>query len=99
MIIVDYRPGMVGLTGIYVYETTETTETAGVKMYQLSNDWNKFKDALTDLCYAEDNFDVVFYGNTNTIPYTEDELKQEFKDFEHKKYANAANLNIRIEVR
>lgn len=98
MIIVDYRPGMIGLTGISVYETTETTETAGVKMYQLSNDWNKFKDALTDLCYAEDSFDVVFYGNTNTIPYTEDELKQEFKDFEHKKYANAANLNIRIEL-
>ena len=95
MIIVDYRPGMVGLTGISVYETTET---AGVKMYQLSNDWNKFKDALTDLCYAGDNFDVVFYGNTNTIPYTEDELKQEFKDFEHKKSANAANLNVRIEL-
>lgn len=94
MIIVDYRPGMVGLTGILVYEA----ETAGVKMYQLSNDWNKFKDGLTDLCYAENNFDVVFYGNANTIPYTEDELKQEFKDFEHKKYANAANLNIRIEV-
>lgn len=95
MIIVDYRPGMIGLTGISVYETTGT---AGVKMYQLSNDWNKFKDALTDLCYAGDNFDVVFYGNTNTIPYTEDELKQEFKDFEHKKYTNAANLNIRIEL-
>lgn len=95
MIIVDYRPGMIGLTGIPVYETTETT---GVKMYQLSNDWNKFKDALTDLCYAENNFDVVFYSNTNTIPYTEDELKQEFKDLEHKKYANAANLNIRIEL-
>lgn len=94
MIIVDYRPGMVGLTGILVYEA----ETAGVKMYQLSNDWNKFKDGLTDLCYAENNFDVIFYGNANTIPYTEDELKQEFKDFEHKKYANAANLNIRIEV-
>ena len=46
MIIVDYRPGMVGLTGISVYETTETT---GVKMYQLSNEWDKFKDALTDL--------------------------------------------------
>ena len=69
MIIVDYRPGMVGLTGISVYETTET---AGVKMYQLSNDWNKFKDALTDLCYAGDNFDVVFYGNTNTKPDTKD---------------------------
>ena len=95
MIIVDYRPGMVGLTGISVYETTET---AGVKMYQLSNDWKKFNDALTDLCYAGDNFDVVFYGNTNTIPYTEDELKQEFKDFEHKKYSNAANLNVRIEL-
>lgn len=95
MIIVDYRPGMVGLTGIPVYETNGI---AGVKMYQLSNDWNKFKDALTDLCYAEDNFNVVFYGNTNTIPYTEDELKQEFKDFEHKKYTNAANLNIRIEL-
>lgn len=95
MIIVDYRPGMVGLTGISVYETTET---AGVKMYQLSNEWDKFKDALTDLCYAEDNFDVVFYGNANTIPYTENELKQEFKDFEHKKYSNAANLNIRIEL-
>lgn len=94
MIIVDYRYGMIGLTGISVYETTET----GVKMYQLSNDWNKFKDALTDLCYADDIFDVVFYGNANTIPYTEDELKQEFKDFEHKKYANAANLNIRIEL-
>lgn len=94
MIIVDYRPGMVGLTGILVYEA----ETAGVKMYQLSNDWNKFKDGLTDLCYAENNFDVIFYGNANTIPYTEDELKQEFKDFEHKKYANTANLNIRIEV-
>lgn len=94
MIIVDYRPGMVGLTGILVYEA----ETAGVKMYQLSNDWNKFKDGLTDLCYAENNFDVIFYGNANTIPYTEDELKQEFKDFEHKKYANAANLNIRIEM-
>lgn len=98
MIIVDYRPGMVGLTGISVYETTETTETAGIKMYQLSNDWNQFKDTLTDLCYAENSFDVVFYGNANTIPYTEDELKQEFKDFEHKKYANAANLNIRIEL-
>ena len=95
MIIVDYRPGMVGLTGISVYEATED---AGVRMYQLSNDWNKFKDALTDLCYAKDTFDVVFYGNSSTIPYTEDELKQEFKDFEHKKYANAANLNIRIEV-
>lgn len=95
MIIVDYRPGMVGLTGISVYETTETT---GVKMYQLSNEWDKFKDALTDLCYAGDNFDVVFYGNANTIPYTEDELKQEFKDFEHKKYSNAANLNVRIEL-
>ena len=95
MIIVDYRPGMVGLTGISVYETTET---AGVKMYQLSNEWDKFKDALTDLCYARDNFDVVFYGNANTIPYTEDELKQEFKDFEHKKYTNAANLNVRIEL-
>ena len=95
MIIVDYRPGMVGLTGISVYETTET---AGVKMYHLSNEWDKFKDALTDLCYAGDNFDVVFYGNANTIPYTEDELKQEFKDFEHKKYVNAANLNIRIEL-
>ena len=95
MIIVDYRPGMVGLTGISVYETTET---AGVKMYQLSNEWDKFKDALTDLCYAGDNFDVVFYGNANTIPYTEDELKQEFKDFEHKKYSNAANLNVRIEL-
>ena len=95
MIIVDYRPGMVGLTGISVYETTET---AGVKMYQLSNDWNKFKDALTDLCYAGDNFDVVFYGNTNTIPYRENELKQEFKVFEHKNYANAANLNVRIEL-
>ena len=95
MIIVDYRPGMVGLTGISVYETTET---AGVKMYQLSNEWDKFKDALTDLCYAGDNFDVVFYGNANTIPYTENELKQEFKDFEHKKYANVANLNIRIEL-
>lgn len=94
MIIVDYRPGMIGLTGISVYEV----EDAGVRMYQLSNDWNKFKDALTDLCYAKDTFDVVFYGNANTIPYTEDELKQEFKDFEHKKYANAANLNIRIEV-
>lgn len=94
MIIVDYRPGMVGLTGIPVYEA----ENAGVRMYQLSNDWNKFKDALTDLCYAKDTFDVVFYGNASTIPYTEDELKQEFKDFEHKKYANAANLNIRIEV-
>ena len=94
MIIVDYRPGMVGLTGISVYEAKD----AGVKMYQLSNDWNKFKDALTDLCYAKDTFDVVFYGNASTIPYTEDELKQEFKDFEHKKYANAANLNIRIEV-
>ena len=95
MIIVDYRPGMVGLTGISVYETTET---AGVKMYQLSNEWDKFKDALTDLCYARDNFDVVFYGNANTIPYTENELKQEFKDFEHKKYTNAANLNVRIEL-
>lgn len=95
MIIVDYRPGMVGLTGISVYETTET---AGVKMYQLSNEWDKFKDALTDLCYAGDNFDVVFYGNANTIPYTENELKQEFKDFEHKKYTNAANLNVRIEL-
>ena len=95
MIIVDYRPGMVGLTGISVYETTET---AGAKMYQLSNEWDKFKDALTDLCYAGDNFDVVFYGNANTIPYTEDELKQEFKDFEHKKYTNAANLNVRIEL-
>ena len=95
MIIVDYRPGMVGLTGISVYETTET---AGAKMYQLSNEWDKFKDALTDLCYAGDNFDVVFYGNANTIPYTEDELKQEFKYFEHKKYANAANLNVRIEL-
>ena len=95
MIIVDYRPGMVGLTGISVYETTET---AGVKMYQLSNEWDKFKDALTDLCYAGDNFDVVFYGNANTIPYTENELKQEFKDFEHQKYANAANLNVRIEL-
>ena len=95
MIIVDYRPGMVGLTGISVYETTET---AGVKMYQLSNEWDKFKDALTDLCYAGDNFDVVFYGNANTIPYTENELKQEFKDFEHKKYANATNLNVRIEL-
>ncbi len=95
MIIVDYRPGMVGLTGISVYEATEDT---GVRMYQLSNDWNKFKDALTDLCYAKEAFDVVFYGNASTIPYTEDELKQEFKDFEHKKYANAANLNIRIEL-
>lgn len=95
MIIVDYRPGMVGLTGISVYETTET---AGAKMYQLSNEWDKFKDALTDLCYAGDNFDVVFYGNANTIPYTENELKQEFKDFEHKKYSNAANLNVRIEL-
>ena len=95
MIIVDYRPGMVGLTGISVYETTET---AGVKMYQLSNEWDKFKDALTDLCYARDNFNVVFYGNANTIPYTENELKQEFKDFEHKKDANAANLNVRIEL-
>ena len=95
MIIVDYRPGMVGLTGISVYETTET---AGVKKYQLSNEWDKFKDALTDLCYAGNNFDVVFYGNANTIPYTENELKQEFKDFEHKKYANAANLNVRIEL-
>ena len=95
MIIVDYRPGMVGLTGISVYETTET---AGVKIYQLSNEWDKFKDALTDLCYAGDNFDVVFYGNANTIPYTENELKQEFKDFEHKKYPNAANLNVRIEL-
>ncbi len=95
MIIVDYRPGMVGLTGIFVYEATEDT---GVRVYQLSNDWNKFKDALTDLCYAKEAFDVVFYGNASTIPYTEDELKQEFKDFEHKKYANAANLNIRIEV-
>lgn len=95
MIIVDYRPGMVGLTGISVYETTET---AGAKMYQLSNEWDKFKDALTDLCYAGNNFDVVFYGNANTIPYTEDELKQEFKDFEHKKYSNAANLNVRIEL-
>ena len=95
MIIVDYRPGMVGLTGISVYETTET---AGAKMYQLSNEWDKFKDALTDLCYARDNFDVVFYGNANTIPYTENELKQEFKDFEHKKYANAAKLNVRIEL-
>lgn len=95
MIIVDYRPGMVGLTGISVYETTET---AGVKMYQLSNEWDKFKDTLTDLCYAGDNFDVVFYGNANTIPYTENELKQEFKDFEHKKYTNAANLNVRIEL-
>lgn len=94
MIIVDYRPGMVGLTGISVYEAEDT----GVKMYQLSNDWDKFKDALTDLCYAKDTFDVVFYGNASTIPYTEDELKQEFKNFEHKKYANAANLNIRIEV-
>lgn len=94
MIIVDYRYGMIGLTGISVYEATET----GVKMYQLSNDWNKFKDALTDLCYADDIFDVVFYGNANTIPYTENELKQEFKDFEHKKYANAANLNVRIEL-
>lgn len=95
MIIIDYRLGMCGLTYIPVYETD------GVKVvntYRLSNDWNKFKDALTDLCYAIDTFDVVFYGNTNTIPYTEDELKQEFKDFEHKKYANAANLNIRIEV-
>ena len=95
MIIIDYRPGMVGLTGISVYETTET---AGVKMYQLSNEWDRFKDALTDLCYAGDNFDVVFYGNANTIPYTENELKQEFKDVEHKKDANAANLNVRIEL-
>ena len=95
MIIVDYRPGMIGLVGISVYETTET---AGVKMYQLSNDWNKFKDALTDLCYAKNSFDVVFYGNANTIPFTEEELKQEFKDFEHKKYANVANLNIHIEL-
>ena len=95
MIIVDYRPGMVGLTGISVYETTETAEA---KMYQLSNEWDKFKDALTDLCYAGNNFDVVFYGNANTIPYTENELKQEFKDFEHKKYTNAANLNVRIEL-
>ena len=94
MIIVDYRCGMIGLTGISVYEITETD----FKRYQLSNDWNKFKDALTDLCYADDIFDVVFYGNANTIPYTEDELKQEFKDFEHKKYANAANLNVRIEL-
>lgn len=94
MIIVDYRYGMIGLAGIFVYETTET----GVKTYQLSNEWDKFKNALTDLCYAENNFDVVFYGNANTIPYTEEELKQEFKDFEHKKYANAANLNIRIEL-
>ena len=95
MIIVDYRPGMGGLTGISVYETTET---AGIKMYQLSNDWNKFKDALTDLCYAGDNFDVVCQGNANTIPYTEDELKQEFKEKKKKKYANAANLNVRIEL-
>lgn len=94
MIIVDYRPGMVGLTGIYAYEAKD----AGIKMYQLPNDWNNFKDALTDLCYARDIFDVVFYGNANTIPYTEDELKQEFKDFEHKKYANAANINVRIEA-
>ena len=95
MIIVDYRPGTIGLTGITVYQATEDVNT---KMYQLSNDWNKFKDALTDLCYAANDFDVAFYGNINTIPYTEDELKQEFKDFEHKKYANAANLNIRIEL-
>ena len=94
MIIVDYRCGMIGLTGISVYEITETD----FKRYQLSNDWNKFKDALTDLCYADDIFDVVFYGNANTIPYTENELKQEFKDFEHKKYANAANLNVRIKL-
>lgn len=95
MIIVDYRPGMIGLAGILVYETTGTT---GVKMYQLPNDWNEFKDVLIDLCYAEDNFDVAFYGNANTIPFTEEELKQEFEDFERKKYANAANLNIHIEL-
>ncbi len=95
MIIVDYRPEMNGLTSIPVYETNGVK---AVNAYQLSNDWDKFKDALTDLCYAKDIFDVVFYGNANTIPYTEEELKQEFIDFEHKKYANAANLNIRIEL-
>lgn len=93
-IIIDYRPGMSGLSTIDVYETQGTAITK----YALSNDWDKFKDALTDLCYAQEVFDVVFYGNASTIPYTEDELKQEFKDFEHKKYANAANLNIRIEM-
>lgn len=95
MIIVDYRPGTVGLFGISVYEIARAGNS---KMYQLSNDWNNFKDGLTDLCYAKNDFDVTFYGNADTIPYTEDELKQEFKDFEHKKYANAANLNIRIEL-
>ena len=95
MIIVDYRPGMVGLTGISVYETTET---AGVKRYQLSNDWNKFKDALTDLCYADDIFDVVFYGNANTIPYTEDELNDNIDNYFDVINANAANLNVRIEL-
>lgn len=93
--IVDYRLGMCGLTYVPVYETNGVE---AVNTYHLSNDWNKFKDGLTDLCYAANTFDVIFYGNANTIPYEEKELKQEFSSFEHKKYANAGKLNIRIEL-
>lgn len=95
-IVVDYRPGMSGLTFVPIYQFNGMEDLP--KQYHLTNDWEQFKEALTDLCHSENTFDVVFYGNANTIPYTEEELKQEFKDFEHKKYANAANLNIRIEL-
>lgn len=95
MFIVDYRLGMSGLTYIPVYETNGVQ---AVNAYRLSNDWSKFKDGLTDLCYAADIFDVIFYGNKNTIPFTEEELKKEFQSYEHKKYSNAANLNIHIEL-
>lgn len=94
-IIVDYRPEMCGLSSITVYETNGI---AAINKYSLPNNWEEFKDTLTNLCYAQEVFDVIFYGNKNTIPFTEEELKQEFQSYEHKKYSNAANLNIHIEL-
>lgn len=93
-IIVDYSSPMTGLAAIPVYLIDE--EKCKVQSYSLTNDWERFKDALSDLCYATEVFDVFFYVHPCANPFTVDGLKQEFQKFEHKKYCNGANINIHL---
>lgn len=93
-IIVDYNSPMTGLAAIPVYVINE--EKCKVQSYSLTNEWEHFKDALSDLCYAADIFDVSFYVSPQANPFTLDGLKQEFQQFEHKKYCNGANINIHL---
>lgn len=93
-IVVDYRPGMCGFTSIPVYEFADDMQVP--QSYAISNEWEALKDALVTLCYAHENFDLVFYGTPKTLPFSLDELKKEFMDYEHKKYCNGANIEVSI---